>query len=264
MSTLLRRDISVFMAMPTYDMTAHLWAARAFYATPSRTLQLHYGEGARSLLANGFNMLWGMALNLRLHGERLTHFAMLHADVIPDDGWVDTLLAELEKHEAAMVSAVVPIKSPAGTTSTAIACKDPSVWEPERLLTLKECHALPKTFTAVDCGYPDRHLLVNTGCWLADLRHPCFADGPCFEIRDRMPRHAMGFKPECESEDWGFSRKVQQAGGKVMATTAVGVRHAGTYLFDSRQPWGLEIESRATTPLPIFAKQTQPAQEIGV
>lgn len=248
--------MKVFMAMPTYDGQVNVHCARAFYATASRCLPLSYGEVGRSLLANAFNLLWATALGAR-ESEGVTHFAMLHADVIPQDGWLDVLHGELSRTGADLVSAVVPIKDPYGVTSTAIGTKEDS-WEPERRLTMHEVFSLPETFSAADAGYPDRPLLVNTGCWLADIRKPAF-EGLFFEIRDQVTRQRdeTGAHDEysawCIPEDWGFSRRLWERGGVALATRKVRLQHCGRYLFNNWRPWGAETDPRAATPGPLPA-----------
>lgn len=225
----------IFLCMPTYDMTGHLHSARAFYLTPSARLPIFHAEAGRSLLANCFNMLWASALNLR-EPEGITHFAMLHSDVIPEDYWLDRLYEELTKTKAALVSTVLPIKDLQGITSAAISGEDE--WEPERRLTMREIYALPETFSAADCGYPDRTLMVNTGCWLADLSFPGF-ENIAFQIRDRIVKNPNGgYSPQCIPEDWNFSQEVFRAGGKIVATRKVKAIHVGPYAFPNTAPWG--------------------------
>ena len=70
-------------------------------------------EKQNSLLTVCFNSLWCEALNNRKkHG--LTHFAMLHCDIGPQEGWIDILLREQKKCGADILSVVVPIKDERG------------------------------------------------------------------------------------------------------------------------------------------------------
>ena len=109
-----------------------------------------------SLLAHGFNTLWAHALALRPQG--LTHFLMLHADIVPVDvGWLNQLHQEMIRVGAQVLSVVVPYKGPQGLTTTAV---DPP---PVRRFTMKEIMAQPETFT-----HPD--LLLNTGLMLVSLQ----------------------------------------------------------------------------------------------
>lgn len=242
----------IFLCMPTHNGSANLWAARAFYRAPSARLPLFYAESSRSLLANCFNLLWAGALNLAKQ-ERLTHFVMLHSDVIPEDFWVDRLYEEITRTQAAVVSTVLPIKDIQGITSTAISAAGEDEWEVERRLTMREVYSLPETFSAADCGYPDRALLVNTGCWIADLSF--FEDKRIgFEIRDRLTLREGFVAPQCIPEDWNFSREVHQAGGKVLATRKIKAQHVGSHAFTNEQAWGMSIDPMALSkePLPVF------------
>lgn len=212
-----------------------------------------------SLLANAFNVHWCAALNLQRGGVDLRWFIMLHADVIPQDWWIDQLLIDLEESGADLMAAVVPIKDSRGITSTAI--DDPAdPWCVLRRLTMTEVHALPELFSAADCGYPDNYLLPNTGCWVARFDRP-WRFRVHFEINDRIifkttsgrsfpPQCAApeyiseeelkegGFVAETMSEDWNFGRQLGALGAKVMCTRRVALRHAGGITYPNTEPWG--------------------------
>lgn len=245
---------TVYAVMPHYG-TPHAEAARAFYAGTGSAFRVIHDDMGLSALPSCFNQLWCRALNRWDRGE-VSHFAMLHADVIPEAGWLDKLHAEMVTHGADVVSAVVAIKDDRGLTSTAI--DDPAdPWQAERRLTLKEVLQLPPTFGAADCGYPERALLINTGCWLAKLGP--WANGCHFEFRDRIVRNRDGERiAQFLPEDWLFARMAHRAGAKVLATRALKVQHAGTIRFDNQKVWSTAWEiDRAYTdgPLPAFAKE---------
>jgi hypothetical protein len=218
----------VALAMPFYGQV-HAAAARAFWGCPS--LGRHKclpGAKGSSLLARGFNIAWHTAMEMKRRDRpEITHFAMLHADVVPEPGWVDILVEELEKHGADVVSAVVPIKDSKGLTSTAVEFP-PDPFEVERRLTMTEVMRLPETFGIEDVGYRDgRALLVNTGCFIADLSKPWCRD-VCFTIRDDVQYTADGTpNVRCVPEDWGFSKWLHDRGAKVLATRRVKVHHHG-------------------------------------
>ncbi len=226
-----------------------------------------------SLLANTFNKAVCQALNDQRAGHDITHFAMLHDDVVPEDGWLNTLLEDMATSGADLVSAVVPIKNEFGLTSTAI--DDPKDgYLVERRLTMKEVGNLPDIFTAADCGYPDRALLVNTGCWVCDFTKP-WRFFTKFEIRDRvvwvtqgkryLPTEVMnedgtfkeGFddptghwSADVDPEDWNFSRQLFRMGAKVVATKRVRLAHAGNlhyanYASSDGSMWGEWDHDRA-------------------
>ncbi len=206
------------------------------------------GDSFGSLLGVAFNNLWADALKA-VKSDGITHFAMLHDDCVPDPWWIDTLIDEADRLDAAVVSAVVAFKDRTGLTSTALI--DPSdPWAPNRRLTLHEVqNSLPDTFNAQDCiaidGEPGQCLGVNTGCWVADLRKLHWWDlddtgalRHFFTVRDRVVPDGDDFKVLVEPEDWGFSRRLQQDGHAVYATSKVAVTHHGCAAFPSNGPCG--------------------------
>lgn len=235
----------------------------------------YFTAAGGSLLANCFNQFWVHALNLQeiyqegdkarrggrslkdnpfpkvndnLYGDmweegwkgsgNFTHFAMLHDDIVPVDNWLDTLLEDLLTYNADVVSAVVPIKDGHGLTSTAIDSPD-SIFDIERRLTMAEVMRLPEVFGAVDCGYPTRRLLLNSGCWVADFTKP-WRHNVRFTIQDRIIREPRTnrWQAQVSSEDWQFSRDVQDQGGKVFATRRVHLTHFGGLPFANYSAWG--------------------------
>ena len=241
----------VFQAMPHYG-PIEAEAAKAFWCDAATdrvdTVCMNLSS---SLLAHAFNQCWVAALNYRKH-QRVDYFAMLHADIVPERFWIDKLIAEMVRTKADLVSCVVPIKSPHGVTSTAIEGADP--WVVERRLTMKEVFQLPETFSAADCGFPDRTLMVNTGCWICDFTKP-WVEGVRFQISNRI-RVAVDGLYDCQvvPEDWDFARQVASRGGKVLATRKVALHHIGPNNFANSRAWGsYEIDHMADgKPLPIL------------
>lgn len=235
----MKGDDLLFISLPTYDGRAELMSCWRFFNTPTASLRrrLLFGTGGGSLLALSFNSLWTMALNLQVKGFNIKYFGMMHSDVIPQDFWLDILYEELHSKFADVVSCVIPIKDDRGLTSTAI--DDPeNKFEVTRRLTSTEVQTLPETFSAADCGYPDRALLVNTGCWLCrfdrDWRFKVH-----FTINDRIIRDSNGeWKAQVEPEDWNFSRQLHALGRKVYATRKVKVEHVGGIRFNNWEPFG--------------------------
>jgi hypothetical protein len=218
----------LFLALPIYGGQRYNTIAllHAFGATPCFD-EIFPAENASSLLAYGFNMLWLHALKLRKE-QGVTHFLMLHADIVPLDAeWLAQLHSEMERAGAQVLSAVAPIKDGRGLTSTALDGRPP------RRLSMQDVLTLPVTFT-----HPD--LLVNTGMLLVDLR-PAWVEQIYFSITDRITKGADGsYAPECEPEDWHFSRLARRLGVQLWATRRVRLIHAGHAGFSNYEVWGTE------------------------
>ena len=90
----------------------------------SRGTPLYVKDLGFSIATHTFNMLWAQAYNARRE-LGLTHFAMLHSDVHPDENWIDTLLDEMDRTGADVVSAIIAIKDCKGLTSTGLAIRRP-------------------------------------------------------------------------------------------------------------------------------------------
>jgi SAM-dependent methyltransferase len=235
------------LAMPIYQTGAYSAPLARFFQNPARTVGCVAMQSGGSLLGQQFNLLWTRAQNFRRRDPRVTYFAMLHADIEPDAAfWVDVLIGELEAHDADVVSAVVPIKTQDGYTSTAM--DEPGDrWVPRRRLTMREVHKLPPTFSADDVramlGEEEAGpgcLLVNTGCWVCRLDRR-WVEYAYFTINDRVVRMPDGdLSVEVEPEDWHLSRLLGRFGAKVLATRKVGLTHHGSGGFTNDQPWGKE------------------------
>lgn len=234
----------VCLGMPGYgEMTAGagrgLWrSSKGVNATIPLAVDVRYHEG--SLLACNFNALWCWALNLAHKGEKVDYFAMLHADVEPEDGWLDVLVEELEERGLDVLSCVIPIKEPKGRTSTALARPDGDTWRAQCRLTMQEAHRLPETFTEEDTGYP---LLLNTGCWVCRFDES-WAKKVHFEINDRIAFSTASdsYVMQVEPEDWHFSRLCNELGLKIGATRKVQLQHVGKARFPNHVPWGDQFD----------------------
>lgn len=238
-------DIHPFVGLATYDKRALVDSTNAVFVASTRRngWRAHHGS---SLLTSTFNQLLIDAKNLNA-----THFALLHADVVPEDWWVDKLIAEMEEvnriqaqtgigRKCVVMSAVIAIKDSRGLTSTGIANPDDR-WHPQFRLTLRELHAdIPETFGARHIlDFEARALLVNTGCMVMDLRSSIF-DVFAFNIDDDIILNPTTGKYEAvvEPEDWAMSRWVHDQGGSCFATRKVRVDHHGDYNYPSYHPWG--------------------------
>jgi hypothetical protein len=191
-----------------------------------------------------FNVLWAEALDLAEAGE-ITHFAMLHSDTIPEPGWLDVLLGELDAAGVALVSAAIAIKDGRGLASCGIG--DPAdPWRPLRRFTFKELQGFPETFGAAHVGYPGGMLLHNNGCWVADLRRKeWYAEDEngdlvaYFEFPHRIRRGPDGKRRALgESEDWYFSRQMHKLGIPSRITRKVVIAHRGQMDFPNHTAWG--------------------------
>lgn len=236
---------AIALSMPHYGNVT-FDAAEAYRIPTLNNVPVWRMANGGSILTSNFNRAWCAALNARKKAG-ITHFAMLHSDVCPAKGWLDVLLEEIERLDADVVSAVVPLKTPHGLTSTAIGGKSIYV---QRRLSLAEIHELPETFSRPDV---ERRLgffgplLVNTGCFIADLRKPWV------DQTDEMGRLVYAFRFENDiqrdpetglyhsfvaSEDWLFSRHLASVGASVYATRKVKLVHAGDARYANDMIWG--------------------------
>jgi hypothetical protein len=166
------------------------------------------------------------------------------------------LIAEAEKHNADFVSAAIPIKeirgNAAGTTSTAISWPGEPFRQSARLTLAQVNHkSFPTTFdihAAADAlenlppelrleNVPREYLLANTGCMVCRLDRP-WCEKVWFDNPNRIEKINGKWQALCRPEDWYFSQRIQEEGGKVMVTKAVHVKHWGLFDYDSREVWG--------------------------
>lgn len=240
----------VALMQPSYARSVpNKQSARLFYrAGQCKRIEL---DAQTSLGIRCFNMLLCEALNARHIHPGLTHLAMIHDDIVPDEGWLDTLLAVQAEHDVDFLSAVVPIKNGTGITSTAVDMEG-APWMVRRL-TLHEVFNLPETFTLADIPWrvPTSRLLVNSGLWV--LRFGEWSErvfprtnptGQLREVGVAFRDHARIIQlPDGEygsqdiSEDWDWSRQMDTLGLKLAATRKVGLYHERPE-FTTRQPWG--------------------------
>lgn len=206
----------ILIGTPSYgggiqNLAPHIWA------TEERgDWKIDHLEATSSLLTWTFNTLWAYALNARARG--VTHFLMLHSDVRPSTkDWLRVMMREMERSGAQVLSAIIPIKSQGGLTSTAF---DTDPWRP-RKLSLREAAELP------DETWSAEGLLVNTGLMLVDFRGD-WVEKICFTINDRIRQAKDGtWIAEVEPEDWNFSRQCRALGIRLYVTRAVMLEHYG-------------------------------------
>lgn len=225
----------VCLGMPSYGQLTS-GAARALYRPsndPHKDVKIM--DQKSSLLASNMNVLWCWALNTA-HQGRCDYFAMLHADVEPEEFWLDKLIAELDAKDLDVLGVVVPIKDQRGVTSIALARPDGHPWKVHCRLTMKEIYRLPETFTSADLGHD---LLINTGCWVCRFNEE-WAKKVRFEVNDRIcfDQAKKMYFSQVEPEDWSISRMFHELGLKVGATRKVELGHVGPMSFGNTEPWG--------------------------
>lgn len=227
------KDGFIFIGFPNYSGRLYRGHLNAVWLA-SKTRAGPFQIDALSALCFSFNRLFADALNRRKDG--ITHFALMHDDIVPENWWLDKLYEEMKEHDADLIASVVALKDERGLSSTAI---DENVsgydshWRPRRLTMTEVFNDFPPTFT-----HPK--LLLNTGLMLLDITKP-WADELHFEFHDRIIKNKEGmFQAEFAPEDWNFSRLVREKGGKIFATRAIKCNHheSSTRAYHNHFPWG--------------------------
>jgi len=224
----------VYIGIPTYDGRVHKNLANALQKATANRYPKTTSIITCSILTRAFNLLYAHALNERKNGT--THFCLLHDDVVPQPLWLDEMMRVMHKHQADVLSVVIPIKNEKGLTSTAldvgIGDEDPR-WRVKRL-TLREIYnEYQPTFT-------HEKLLVNTGLMLVDLQKP-WVENVWFAFEDKIisdPKVPGDFKAVGVSEDWFFSRRARELGAKLYATREISVLHSGSADYSNSSMWG--------------------------
>lgn len=219
--------MKILIHAPSYDGIMRFETCMAIQRASRQTLKIdwRFTQGSFSTLI--WNMVWCTALNSRKEG--ITHYAIIHADLFPDNYWLDKLLAIMEAENADVVSSVVAMKDDKGLTSTALDLgKDE--YSPPRF-TINQLAAMPKTFT-----HPK--LLVNNGLMLVNLKAPWMEKVKYNNYNNILQDSSGTFYARSFSDDWFFSREVNRNGGKVVATTEINVVHVGQREFPSHGTWG--------------------------
>ncbi len=233
--------------------------AGAAYATASRKRDVIIAKAHSSAGIMNFNNLLCASINERA-SEGATWMAMLHSDIIPEPWWLDVLIAEAEAYDADLMSAVVAIKDQRGLTSTAIS-NPANPWAPWMRITQTQVlhEDFPATFD-IDAARaalanlpeglrvatpPDAYLQVNMGCFVYRLDRP-WVTQVWFDTRDEIRLGSNGrWDAVFEPEDWRFSRRVAELGGRVFATRKVKNIHKGGWDYHSDVKWGYKIDHDA-------------------
>jgi hypothetical protein len=189
---------------------------------PSKRFAVNWPLNRSSFLNHSFNMYWCAALNQKPRPE---FWAMHHADMSAEPGWLDVLMDIMQEKQADVVSCVAAIKDHTGDTNAAILTKLDGEGTDLRRLSIAEANELPDVFCSSDIGHP---LLVNTGLWL--VRFGAWAEEfPGFSFNNQIRKMPNGtFVPQCLSEDWKFSMWAHERGLKIYATTRIKTHHYGT------------------------------------
>lgn len=219
------RPVKIVIAYPHRDGWAHYGSVVAATSQATKRYESAVVSRGNSVLTLTFNQCLAEALNLR-DKEGFTHFAMLHNDVVPDNGWLDVLMDELTANSLDMISAVVPIKNSYGLTSTGLDTPG-NPWTVRRL-TMKEVFELPETFTAKDVPYRlgESGMVLNSGCTLMKLQEP-WVQGLHFRQLDKISWCLIQqeWGAMSISEDWDMSRQLLGRGCRLGATRKVHLYH---------------------------------------
>lgn len=225
----IKTEPKLYIALPSYDGQS---ASKQIFSL-SQIVKKGWivAQTEFSSLAHSFNRAYADALNKR-DKDGITHFLMLHADIIPHGrpgkSWIEILLEEMAETGADVMSAISPIKDMDGITSTGR--MRPDVKSIERF-TIRQIYKLPETFT-----FPD--LVINTGCMLVDLRKE-WTQYAKFYFKDWIEKDAEGrYVARTVSEDWNFSADAIAMGAKLYATRKVALDHKGTMYFGTAGVWG--------------------------
>ncbi len=223
--------MNIFLALPNYGHFEPQSIFTIIGATKKHNIRIF--SHTSSLLVDSFNTCWCEMLNTK----DMDYFVMLHADVITEGAWIDTLIDELEKNKLDVLSVVLPLKDEKGITSTGILSKDDQVTR----LTLKEVHSLPVTFTAKETPY-EGTLLVNTGMWIAKSGD-WMKDFDGFRAHSQIILKDGKYETVNSPEDWDMSVVFNGFGLKVAATTLVKAGHVGKKSYPNYEIYGQERDS---------------------
>lgn len=236
------KQAKVYLGIPTHDGRVQNEVVNSILVG-GKTLAFSQIEAGSALTFN-FNNCYANALNNRRHG--VTHFAMMHSDIaVSTPNWCDRMVEIMERESADVLSVIMPLKV-VGEYRTSTAIEEEDAKNPlgfrARKLTLEECAARGKTWT-------DEKLLVNTGLMLVDIRKP-WSEDVWFEFQDSLAFVMEdGFKkffPVSLAEDYGFSRMIRAAGGKLVVTSEIPANHCGGGRFSNQ--WASAKPSPAPMP----------------
>lgn len=220
---------TIMVGIPTYKSDMHVGLLFPMLrATKEHHLEIANSDTSATCFS--FNRLWIDALDAWEQGK-ITHFLMVHSDIVPENYFVDKMVAIMERTKADVLSAIIPIKDNMGLTSTAMeepmGDEDPR-WRVRRV-TMREAHALGKTWT-------HDAVLLNTGLMMVKMGEWC--KSMHFHFDDDIIQYRGRRHPVCFPEDWNFSRDAKKLGAKLWATREVLANHMGITGFPNWKPWG--------------------------
>jgi len=241
--------MTILIGIPTYDnkvesgLAVSLLSEMRYPGCPPYTVAFKQS----SLLAYAHNELLCIARN---NQPEITHLLLVHADILPDPGFLAQMFKDMAEAQADVLGVVIPIKDSKGLTSTALlphlgdADKQGRREYRRRRLTITECARLPDIFDVRDLQHvfgeasEDGVLLVNTGMLLINLAAP-FVSQVHFEINDDIFTGEDGLAyADVEPEDWYFSRQAAAHGARLCVTRRVSLRHVGRANFPNQVAWG--------------------------
>lgn len=211
-------------------------------------------------IEHNFNMMLCECVRNR-EANGITHFAMLHSDIGCVDGWLDTLIEEMDQVDADVMSTVIPIKDSRGVSTTGV--RYPNGWGTERL-TMHEIMRLPETFCFADLDRTEGHLAINTGLWTARIDALIRTRFTGFIAKHKITwaEETVGDKTVTvptawfDSEDWLFSDFANEHNLKVYATRKVRAFHRGANDFPNDSPWGQWPTEQQAPPRPVDERIT--------
>jgi hypothetical protein len=214
-------------------------SARAGFAAvrDSDRYVVHIGISAGSMTSKNCNDLLCMFRNM----GGFDYFAMLHADVAAEDGWLQTMIERMEAFGLDVIHAPCALKNEKGYTTTCVSYDD-NPWHPNRRITTTELQQLPETFdidTLKECYDSDAtRMVINTGCMVVK-NGPWFEKFPAFTMWDHIVKHNGDWFACSVSEDYVFGHWLADNGIRTGATK-VATRHYGRGEYATSKVWGFD------------------------
>ncbi len=236
------QEPTIFLALPTGGNIKPC-AAHAVNKCSGKGLRVHPRWEQFGDIPHNFNMLWCEAL---MNRNTFTHFAMLHDDCMPMEGWLDVLLEEMDRVNADIMSSVLCIKDHRGLTTTGV--RYPGTWGTRRF-TKKELWRMPETFSIEDTDEPNRILAIGTACWICKFPQAGWPDRfPGFQNEHKITWAGGEPSPQFDSEDWLFSDWAASQGLRIFSTRKVHMGHQGAAFFFNNDDAGT-VETELQRPV---------------